>query len=206
MNFLKTIEELRKGKKRNFNQTLDLIITLKDFDPKHETVSTSIEIPYISKRKKICAFLEKPSKIVDYVITKNDIDIISSKEIKNFAKNYDFFISNAKLMPKIASKFGKILGIMGKMPDPKMGCIIIDEKEDVIKRLIEKLSKTIKIRTKEASIKVPIGKEEMSDTELVENASIIVKSIIQALPKKELNVKSILLKFTMTKPIKVEIK
>ena len=44
----------------------------------------------------------------------------------------------------------------------------------------------------------------MSDSELVENASAVFKNIVAALPRKELNVKSVLLKFTMSPAIKVK--
>lgn len=205
MNFSESIQELRKkNKKRNFNQTLDLIINLKDFDYRRETVNTFTVLPKIAKKRKICAFFENPSGIVDYVITKEDIDKIDPKDFKKLVRDFDFFIANAKLMPKIASKFGKILGTAGKMPNPKIGAVFTEESEENIKSIVEKLSGLIKIRTKEASIKVAVGKESMLDSELLKNIDLTLKTIIKALPKKELNIKSILLKFTMSPPVKVK--
>ncbi len=205
MNFSEALKKLRKrSKKRNFNQTFDIIINLKNFDPRKEVVNTSIILPIIGKKKKICAFLEHPSKAVDYVITKNEIEQIELKDIKKLAKEYDFFIANAKLMPKIASKFGKILGMAGKMPDPKIGGVLAQENEDVINSTVKKLSNILKIRSKEASIKIGVGKENMSDEELIKNAETAFKTIVKALPKKEFNVKSVLLKFTMSSPVKIK--
>lgn len=206
MNFLEAIEELRKkNKKRNFDQTLDLIINLKDFDQRRDSINTFATLPHISKKKKICAFLESAFPIV-YTITKKDIDKISLEEIKKLAKEYDFFIANAKLMPTIASKFGKVLGSAGKMPDPKLGCIIMQETEEAIKETVEKLSKIIRIKAKEASLKIAIGKESMSDKELAENAKVVLDAVIAALPKKEQNISSIMIKFTMSPPIKIKLK
>ncbi|MCX8193932.1 MAG: hypothetical protein N3G19_01030 [Candidatus Pacearchaeota archaeon] len=204
MNFSEALTELRaKTKKRKFDQTLDLIINLKDFDIKRESLNTFIILPHLNIKKKVCAFLEKPSQKV-FTITKNDIEKITKTDIKKLAKEYDFFIANAKLMPLIASKFGKILGSAGKMPDPKLGCVIMHEDEKTISETVERLSKMVKIKAKEASIKLAIGKESMSDEELEKNASLALKTVINALTKKELNIKSVMLKFTMSAPIKVK--
>ena len=205
MNFSEALQKLReKNKERKFDQTLDLIINLKDFDPRRDKANTFIILPSIGKKKKICGFLENPSKTVDYVINKEDLDKISQKDIKKLTKEYDFFIANAKLMPKIASKFGKVLGLAGKMPDPKIGSVLMQENDEIISSITKKLSNIVKIRTKEASIKIGIGKESMSDSDLLKNADTSLKIIIKVLPKKELNIKSVLLKFTMSSPIKVK--
>ena len=205
MYFLESLKELReKSKKRNFDQTLDLIINLKNFDARRDSLNTFTLLPHIIKKKKICAFLEHPSESVDYSINKADIDRISPNEIKKMTKEYDFFICSARLMPIIATKFGKILGIAGKMPDPKMGGVIMQENDDVIKTSVTKLLKMIKIRAKESSLKIPIGKESMADQELVDNANEVLKAAVAALPKKELNIKSVMFKFTMSKPVKVK--
>ncbi len=205
MNFSQALKELRnKNKERNFDQTLDLIINLRSFDIRRESVNTFLILPHISKKKKICAFLEDTTKLVDYVITAKDIDKISSKDIKKLSKEYGFFIANAKLMPKIASKFGKTLGLAGKMPDPKIGSVLMQETEENISSIVKKLSNMVKIKTKESSIKIAIGKESMPDDKLIMNAETTLKTIIKVLPRKELNIKSILLKFTMSSPIKIK--
>ena len=46
----------------------------------------------------------------------------------------------------------------------------------------------------------------MSDDEISANVSAIYKEIVNALPNKQENVKNVMIKFTMTKPVKVEIK
>ena len=205
MQFLQALEELRaKNKKRNFDQTLDLIINLKGFDPRRDNLNTFAILPHETRKKKICAFLEHHSNSVDYAIVKADIDKISADEIKRLAKEYDFFIASAKLMPLVALKFGKTLGIAGKMPDPKMGAVIMQENEEAIKETASKISKMIKVRAKEASIKVPIAKESTHNDKAIENANSILKTVINALPKKELNIKSVMLKFTMSKPVRVK--
>ena len=49
-----------------------------------------------------------------------------------------------------------------------------------------------------------IGNENMPDKEIIENFNSIYSGIVNALPKKKENIKKIMVKLTMTKPIKVE--
>jgi len=59
---------------------------------------------------------------------------------------------------------------------------------------------------KESSIKVPIGKQSMKDSELVENVLAIYNALLKVLPRGKENVKNVELKFTMTKPQKIKIR
>jgi large subunit ribosomal protein L1 len=203
--FLNALQELRKiSIKRNFDQTVDLIINLKDFDVKRDSVNIFVLLPNIFKKKRICAFFENPNIIPTYTITKKEIGRLDGKSIKEFAKDYDLFIASAKLMPTIASKFGRVLGPMGKMPDPKVGAVLINENEEAISAVVKRLSRSIKIKTKEASIKVAVGKEGMKDEQIIENAQLVYSKVVEALPRKKENVKSIMFKFTMSKPVKIK--
>ena len=70
----------------------------------------------------------------------------------------------------------------------------------------EKVNNSVKIKIKEASIKLAVGKENMKDEEIFENINTIYKEIIKTLPRNKENVKNIEIKLTMTKPIKINIK
>jgi ribosomal protein L1 len=59
---------------------------------------------------------------------------------------------------------------------------------------------------KESSIKLPIGKQNMKDEEIVENIMAVYRELMKVLPKNKENIKNIEVKFTMTKPIKILIK
>jgi len=206
MKFQEALKELReKTKKRDFDQTLDLIISLKDFDVKRESQSIILTLPNKIKKVRFGAFLENKGKYdsIEQVITRGELDTIPVKEMKRLSKKVDFFISNAKLMPLVASKLGKILGSAGKMPDPKIGCVVIQEDSETIKKAIEKLSNLIKIKPKEPSIKIAMGKESMKDETLIQNMEYTIKTITANLPKKELNIRKVMIKFTMSHPIKV---
>jgi len=202
---VQALKEIKKGKQRKFKQSVDLVINLKKFDLKKDSINLTIGLPYKIKEKKIGAFLEKRSDLVD-TITKSEFPLYQDKKkLKKLAKKYDFFIANAKLMPAIATTFGRVLGPLGKMPSPQAG-IITQEKEEVIKEMVEKMEKIVKIRSKEASIKLVVGKEDMKEEDIAENILVVYDSILNSLPRKLEQIKNVMIKLTMGKPIKIKLK
>jgi len=201
--FLKAIKELRKtDKKRNFDQTVDLIVNLKNFNLKKDGFNVFVQVPNKVKDKRVAGFFEKKSELLD-TIKKDDFPKFKEKkDLKKLLKNYDFFIANAKLMPLIATSFGRVLGPAGKMPNPQLG-ILPNENSESIKSVLDKINSTVRIRVKEPSIKVGVGKQSLSDEQLLKNLLIVYRKIINNLPKKMENVKSVLIKLSMDKPIKV---
>lgn len=201
----KALIELRKEKQRKFDQSADLIINLQKFDIKRNSINIFVQIPHKIKEKKICGFLETRNKNVE-TVTGNEFKKYSDKkELKKLVKNFDFFIAEAKLMPKVATTFGRVLGPAGKMPSPQLG-VILNVNDNVIQELKDKINKSIRIRTKEASIKLSVGKQSMNDKDIIENIIIVYNAILKALPKEKDNIKNIELKFTMSKPQKIKIR
>lgn len=197
------LAELRKTEKRKFSQSVDAIINLKGIDLRRDNINIVMTIPHKFKDKKVCGFLNNKSSLVP-TITKPDFQKYKDKNpLKKLVKRYDFFIAAAPLMPAVATTFGKVLGPTGKMPSPQLGILAI-ESEDAIKKELEKISKSIKIKVKESSIKLSIADEKMNDEAIIENFTALYNAIVNALPKKKENIKNIMLKFTMTKPIKLE--
>jgi len=201
----KALDELRKDKKRNFNQTIDLIINLKKYDFKKNPLNLFVNLPHKIKDKKICAFFETENENVKTITQKEFKKYSDKAELKKLVKNFDFFIAQASLMPKVATVFGRFLGPVGKMPSPQLG-VLIDANEKTINELKEKINSSIKIRTKEASIKLAIGKENMKDEEVIENILAVYDVILKSLPREKDNIKDVEIKFTMTKPQKISIK
>ena len=200
----KALQELRKEKERKFEQTVDLIINLRSFNIKKDSINIFVELPHRVKEKKICALLEKKSGVVD-TITAAEFAKYKDEDIKRTAKEYDSFISVVKLMPAVAKTFGKVLGPLGKMPSPKLG-IILKEDEKLIQDLIIKINKNVRVITKEPSLKIPIGRQSMKDEEIIENVLAVYKKVFDELPRKKENLKSVLIKFTMSKPVKIDTK
>ncbi|NCN98817.1 hypothetical protein COU62_03595 [Candidatus Pacearchaeota archaeon CG10_big_fil_rev_8_21_14_0_10_35_219] len=200
----KALEELRKSKERKFDQTIDLIVNLRGVDIRKTNVSLVIDVPHKVRDKKVCGFLMGKNDLVK-TITKPEFKKYADKAaLRHLVEEYDFFIAHASLMPAVATTFGKALGPAGKMPSPQLG-IITKEDADAIKPLLEKISKSVKIRAKEASLKIPVGKASMKDEDIIDNIKVIYKAIENALPTKKENVKNVLVKMTMSKPVGVEL-
>ncbi len=199
------LEELRKEPGRKFEQTVDLIINLQKFDLKKNQVNIFVNVPHKIKEKKIAAFLEVKNSNVETII-KNDFKKYSDKkEIKKLVGKFDFFIAQASLMPSVATAFGRVLGPTGKMPSPQLG-ILMNPDDKSINELKDKINQSIRIRAKESSIKIPIGKEKMKDEDIIENIMTVYNALLKFLPKEKDNVKNIEIKFTMSKPAKVSVK
>ncbi len=206
MELKQALEQLKNAdKKRKFDQTVDLIVNLKGVDLRKDNIAAVITIPHKVKEKKVCGFLTEKNDLVK-TITKPEFQKFKEKAaLRHLVEEYDFFIAHASLMPLVASTFGKALGPAGKMPSPQLG-IITQETPEVIKPLLERISKSVKMRAKEPSIKISVGKESMKDEDLMQNINAIYKGIVESLPTKRENVKNVMIKLTMTKPIEVDVK
>ncbi len=201
----KALVELRKEKQRKFDQSFDLIINLQKFDPKKNSVNIFVAVPYKIGDKKIAGFLESKNKNVE-TITKDEFKKYSEKkEIKKLIKKYDFFIAQSSLMPIVATTFGRVLGPSGKMPSPQLG-ILMNADDKAIEEIKRKVNNSVKIRTKEPSIKIAIGKYSMKNEEIVENIIAVYNAVLKALPKEKDNVKNIEVKLSMSKPQKIKIR
>ncbi|PIO08792.1 hypothetical protein COU59_00045 [Candidatus Pacearchaeota archaeon CG10_big_fil_rev_8_21_14_0_10_34_12] len=198
----KVLIELRKTKERKFDQTFDLMINLQKYDLKKNPINIFVSLHHNIKEKKICGFLEVKNKNID-TITKDEFKRYSDKkELKKIVKKFDFFIAQASLMANVATTFGRVLGPAGKMPSPQMGILInVNDKE--INDLKERINHSVRIRTKEPSIKLAVGKQSMKDEEIIENIVTIYDSVLKVLAKGKENIKNIEVKLTMTKPIKI---
>lgn len=209
----KALSQLRENKvKRNFDESIDLIITLKDLDLKKNDQQVDIFVTLQHKPKKdikVCAFVDQDDydsakEVADFVIAVSDFEKYKNKKLaKELANKYDHFISSAPIMPKVASVFGRVLGPRGKMPNPKVGGVF--PPKFALKSLVEKLHKTIRLRSHASPvIQAIVGKESYTDEELIDNIKSIYTSLIHALPNEENNIKKLYIKSTMGKPIKIE--
>jgi large subunit ribosomal protein L1 len=203
--FKSALEELRKNKERKFDQTVELIVNLQKFDIKRNQVNSVVTVPHKVKDKKIAGFLETKNSKIDTITADEFKKYSDKKQIKNLVKKYDFFIAQGSLMPKVAASFGRVLGPAGKMPSPQLG-IILNADDKTIEELKHKINTSVKIRTKEASIKVPVGKQSMKNEDIIENISAIYNAVIKDLPRDKENIKNLEIKFTMTKPVKIAVR
>jgi len=205
---LEALKKLReKSKKRNFLQSVDLIINLKDLDLKkpEEQIDFFATLHHpTGKKRKVCALVgpelfEEAKANCDKVILSEEFDKYSKdkKLIKKLASEFDFFIAQANIMPKVAAVFGKVLGSRGKMPNPKAGCVVPPKTS--LKPLYEKLQSTIKISAKTSPmVQIFVGKENLKDEDIADNILDCLSQLEAKLPKGKNNIKNIFVKFTMS--------
>lgn len=208
-------QTLKKAKensqKRNFTQSIDLIINLRDIDLKkpEQSVNFFHTLHYSRGKKiKVCALvgpelLSQAKQVCDSAISVDDFPKYQDKkQAKKVATDYDFFIAQATIMPKIATTFGKVFGPKGKMPNPKAGCVVPPNAN--LKPLYEKLQKTVKLQTKnDPIIQTIVGKEDMKDEEVIDNIITTYDALIHHLPNGKNNIKNVLIKLTMGKAFQI---
>lgn len=200
---LKKLKEL--SPKRNFKQSVDLVINLRQLDlkkPEHQ-VNMFIALPYTTNRKvSVCALVDsdmeqKAKEVCDETITLEHFEKFKAKAaVKKLAGKHDIFIAQASIMPKVATVFGRYLGPRGKMPNPKNGGVLAPNAN--IKQLYEGLQKTVSLATKnEPTVKCRVGNEESPDIQIIDNVLAVYNNVVSKLPNDVQNVKSTMLKLTM---------
>jgi large subunit ribosomal protein L1 len=196
---LSAIKELReKQSKRNFSQTLDLVISLKEFDVKkaENRISEDIFLPHgRGSDASIVVFSETTEDLDCKVLGNEDIATLAKNKraAKKLGKEVDFFLAEPKLMPAIGRALGPYLSPRGKMPK-----LITSD----LKKMVKEYKKSVRAKMKDAPvIQCLVGKENMKDDELAENVETILKHLETKLPKGKHNFGKILLKFTMSKPV-----
>lgn len=208
---IETLKKVRESsKERKFAQRVDLILNLKDLDIKkpENQVDFFLNLPKGKGVKtSVCALVgpelwEDAKKDMDHAILQDDFAKYATdkKAAKQVAEKYDVFIAQANIMAKAAGAFGRVLGVRGKMPNPKAGCVIPPKTN--LKALHTTLQSQIRISAKTSPmIQVPIGTEKMSDEELTENFMAVYNALVHALPAEKNNIKNMFLKTTMGKPV-----
>jgi len=205
----KTLTELKKLPKKKFTQSYDLIINLKNFEIKQNPLDFFVTLHYPKGRGiKVAAFVdhqlaEEAEKNCDLVIKEIEFDKYKDKKIaKKLSQDYDYFIAQATIMSKVAAAFGRVLGTRGKMPNPKLGCVVPPNANLAL--LISKLKKSVKMSAKKSmNLQCMIGKEDQPEEEIIDNILTVYQATLKQLPNEEQNVKSVQLKLTMSKPVKI---
>ena len=206
-----------KDRVRNFDESIDLIINLKDLnlnDPKNRIDEEFILPHKIFFEGKVPACfiasgdIQLNAKKLSYDVFDEEaleqLDKTDKKEKKKLLKKYTFFITEQKFMRLVAKYLARFLGPLGKMPKPSpKGYGIIREQDD-IKEIIERHRRIVRIKMKKVPlIQLKVGKKSMDKNQITENILAVVKHIADQLPNKWNSVKSIYIKTSMGKPVKV---
>jgi len=206
---LQAIKDVKdKSEKRNFTQSIELTINLRDIDVKkpESKIQELIELPYaLGKENRICVFasgemaLKAKRAGADSVIDRAGLEAMTGDKRgqRNLVKTYDFFVAEAPLMPLIGKVLGAALGPKGKMPTP------VPPTADIAEH-IKKYRKMVLVRLRgEPVLQCRVGTERMAEKEIAENIQAVMRTVERKLKRGIKNVRSICLKATMGPSVKI---
>ena len=201
-------EAKEQAKPRNFTQSIDVIINLKDIDVRRPENRFNEELALPNGRG-------KPIKIgviadgelavsaknagIDLVISKDDLQEFGKdrKAAKKVANSVDSFIAQADMMPLVGRFLGPILGPRNKMPKPVPASARIEP-------LLDRVQSTIKVGVKQQpSIQILVGTQDMEDEKLAENIEAVLAVLDRNLEKGRNQIKSMYIKATMGSVVRV---
>lgn len=205
---LEKIKEAKeKAKPRKFTQTWDFSVNLKGLNLKKPENRFNFELMLPEgrgKELKVAAIVDtletEAKKHADLVIRKVEIAglVKNKKKLKKIANEYDWFFGEASLMPLIGKSFGVILGPRGKVPKPVPPKVNLEP-------IVMRARKSVRITVKDSPVvHVSLGTDKMEDEKIAKNADAVYNAIREKLPKGNTNIKSMFIKLTMGKPVRVE--
>src|SRR5215469_14977175 len=173
---------LQKVKYAKFDETVEVTLRL-GVDPKHadQMVRGTVVLPHgLGKSKKVLVIAtgekvrEAEAAGADFVGGEDMVEKITKENWTDF----DALIATPDMM-KSVGRLGKLLGPKGLMPNPKTGTVTFD----VARAVTEVKAGKVEFRTdKTALVHVPVGKISFSPEKLVENATVLITSVIKAKP------------------------
>jgi large subunit ribosomal protein L1 len=204
-------ELVKKGKdqskERKFTQSVEVMITLKEVDPKKTDLNIN-EIVYLphptSKQARLCfigsgdvALRAKNAK-VDLVIDPSQLENYggNKRDAKKLARSYDFFLADTALMPRVGKVLGQALGPKGKIPTPV-------PPNASIEAMVNRMRTAIRVRSRGSlGVMAKVGDAKLTEQQLSENILSVITAIVKKLPNGDKNIKTVMVKTTMGKPAK----
>jgi len=195
-----------KGKKRGFTETIELQITLKNYDPQRDKrFSGTFRLPVIPKAvSTICVLgnqkhCEKAEQAGVDKMTVDDLKKFNKnkKLIKKFAKKYDNFLASATLIKQIPRILGPGLTKAGKFP------ALLDD-NDNLQEKVAATKATIKFQMKKVMcMSLAVANVTMEKNEIVLNVQLAVNFLVSLLKKNWQNIKVLYIKSTMGPPFQI---
>jgi large subunit ribosomal protein L1 len=192
---------LEEAPPRNFRETVDLAINLRDLDlnDPNNRVDESVVLPAgTGQETSIVVFAEgetalRAEDVADQVLSGDDLEDLGDDDdaAKDLADETDFFIAEANLMQDIGRYLGTVLGPRGKMPTP------LQPDDDVVET-VNRMKNTVQLRSRDRrTFHTRVGAADMSAEEIADNIDVIVRRLEADLEKGPLNIDAIYVKTTM---------
>ena len=209
--FIESVKEAKsKAEKRKFAQSVELIINLREIDMKkpESKIQESIELPHpVGKQSKVCVIatgelaLKARRAGADLVVERAELEALGGdkKKQKALVNEYEYFISEAPLMPTVGRVLGAVLGPKGRMPTPVPPSVDIAG-------AIEKQRKIVQVRLRSQPVlQCRIGTEDMSDEQIAQNIEVVIRRLEGKLKRGLRNIRSIVIKTAMGPPVRLKI-
>ncbi|AFK20445.1 50S ribosomal protein L1 [Haloferax mediterranei ATCC 33500] len=192
---------------RNFRETVDLAVNLRDLDlnDPSKRVDESIVLPSgTGQDTQIVVFATgetalRAEDVADEVLGPDELEDFGddTDAAKDLADETDFFVAEAALMQDIGRYLGTVLGPRGKMPTP------LQPDDDVVET-VDRMKNTVQLRSRDRrTFHTRVGADDMSSDEIAENIDVIVRRLEATLEKGPLNIDSIFVKTTMGPSVEV---
>jgi large subunit ribosomal protein L10Ae len=211
---LECITEMRgKTKARKFKQTVELQVALKDYDPqKDKRFAGTVKLPNIPRpNMKICIIADQKhqdeAKALGYGMEGSSIEVTTldnlkkfnkdKKLIKKWAKKFYLLLATDALVKKIPVVLGPILNRIGRFPAPVTHQEPLDKKLDDVKSSVKWQLKKV------TNMNVAVANQTMTDEEVRQNIVMSLNFLSSLLKKGWHNIKSINIKTTMGKSVKI---
>jgi large subunit ribosomal protein L10Ae len=195
-----------KGKKRNFTETIEIQITLKNYDPvRDKRFSGTFKLPTVPRPGLKCCVLgnaahcEQADRIGVEHMSVEDLKKLNKnkKMVKKLAKKYDFFLASDNMIKQIPRLLGPGLTKAGKFPTLLAGGEDMQEKIDEVKS-------TIKFQMKKVMcLNVAVGNITMDAKSISANTQLASNFLASLLKKQWQNIGQIYMKSTMGPSIQV---
>ncbi|KAG5345079.1 RL10A protein, partial [Acromyrmex charruanus] len=192
-----------QDKKRNFLETIELQIGLKNYDPqKDKRFSGTVKLKNIPRPKmQVCVLGdqqhcdEAKANNIPYMDAEALKKLNKNKKlVKKLAKKYDAFLASESLIKQIPRLLGPGLNKAGKFPG------LLSHQESMVGK-IDEVKATIKFQMKKVlCLSVAVGHVEMTPEELVQNVHLSINFLVSLLKKHWQNVRSLHIKSTMGPP------
>jgi len=204
MELTEALAAARAGsEKKNFQQTIDLIVNIKNLDMKkpESRFSKEVVLPHGSGKPARVCLISDTHKGYEPKLGKDDVSALErdKRAAKKLTRDYDFFMCEPPLMVLVGKVLGRYMGPIGKMPR------LLPPAANP-SSVAEILSKSVRIRIKDSpNIQCAIGTEAMEDEKILNNAKRVIEEVKKALPAKA-QIKNAYIKLTMGKPVKFNAK
>lgn len=192
---------LEVAKPRIFTETVEVALNLREVDlsvPKNR-IDEEVLLPKgRGKQVKICVFASgelaiKVRPVADLVIQPQEIEEYAGNKRKAhiLARDFDFFVAEAPLMPVIGKRLGVVLGPRGKMPRP------VPPTADP-SNMIRNMRNTVRVRSKDRrTFHAAIGTRDMQPEDIADNLDALVRRVMGRLERGRDNIQSVYVKTTM---------